>query len=126
MQYEVIFYKDSRGFSPVFEFLNELDQKATRNKYDKQLLKKIALYIEILEQSSTRSGLPYTKYIGNGIWELRPNRYRILFFSWKNNQIVLLHTFEKKTKKTPRQEILKAQNEMADWIQNGEHRLSGE
>jgi len=90
------------------------------------LLKKVVFYIEILERSGSRSGLPYTKNIGNGIWELRPNKNRIFFFMWEGNRIVLLHTFEKKTQKTPRHEIQKAQREMSDWIENGKQRFKGE
>ncbi len=83
-------------------------------------------YIEVLERTGSRSGLPYTKHIGNSIWELRPHKHRIFFFMWDGNQIVLLHAFEKKTKKTPIQEIQKAQKEMHDWINNGRKRSTGE
>lgn len=30
--YEVLMYEDARGYSPVENFINELDQKAARNK----------------------------------------------------------------------------------------------
>lgn len=39
-------------------------------------------------------------------------RNRILFFSYKNDEFVLLHYFVKKTNKTPKREIEKAENEM--------------
>ena len=123
MNYEVIFYEDDRGRSSVKDFLAELDARAKTDKKAKQLLSKIALYIEVLEKLGTRSGLPYTKHIGNGIWELRPKDHRIFFFGWDGNKIVLLHTFRKETKKTPPQEIEKAEQEMADWQANGKKRL---
>jgi len=69
--------------------------------------------------------MPYTKHIGNGIWELRPNNYRIFFFIWDNNQIVLLHSFLKKSRKTPIREIQRAEREKSDWIQNGHKRMTG-
>ncbi|MED4018558.1 type II toxin-antitoxin system RelE/ParE family toxin [Sutcliffiella cohnii] len=125
MNYEVIFYEDDRGYSPVKSFLDDLETKAIRNKQAKQLFAKVVFYIEILEKSGTRSGLPYTKYIGDGIWELRPKDQRILFFGWKDNQIVLLHSFRKQTQKTPPQEIKKAKIEMEDWLKNGDHRIQG-
>ncbi|MEH6943050.1 type II toxin-antitoxin system RelE/ParE family toxin [Bacillus sp. JJ722] len=126
MNYEVIFYEDDRGRSPVKEFLNELDNSAKKNKQAKQLLAKIALYIEILESSGTRSGLPYTKHIGNGIWELRPKDHRIFFFGWDGNKIVLLHSFRKETQKTPQKEIDLAEIEMKDWLANGKKRLQSD
>lgn len=92
MNYEVIFYEDNRGRSPVGEFLDELQQRAETDKKAKQLFAKIVLYIEVLEQSGTRAGIPFTKYIGDGIWELRPKDHRILFFGWYENKFVLLHS----------------------------------
>lgn len=125
MNYEVIFYEDDRGRSPVKEFLDVLDAKAKSSKQAKQLLSKIILYVEILEKSGTRSGLPYTKYIGNGIWELRPKDHRVFFFGWEGNKIVLLHTFRKDTQKTPQKEIEQAKKEMHDWLANGKKRIQG-
>ncbi|WEZ10424.1 type II toxin-antitoxin system RelE/ParE family toxin (plasmid) [Priestia flexa] len=125
MNYEVIFYEDNRGRSPVRELFDELQQKAETDKQAKQLFAKIFLYIEVLEQSGTRAGLPFTRYIGDGIWELRPKDHRILFFGWHENKIVLLHSFRKQTQKTPIQEIKKAKKEMEDWLKNGDHRITG-
>ncbi|WP_153721078.1 type II toxin-antitoxin system RelE/ParE family toxin [Sporosarcina cascadiensis] len=122
MNYEVIFYEDSRGRSPVRDLLDQLQNESARNKPAKQLLSKIFLYIEVLEGTGSRSGLPFTKFIGNGIWELRPDNYRIFFFHWEGNQIVLLHPFRKSTKKTPKREIQRAEREMLDWIENSHGR----
>lgn len=123
MNYEVIFYEDERGRSPVKDFLDELQAKAKSNKEAKQLYKKFILYIEVLAKSGTRAGTPYTKHIGNGIWELRPKDHRVFFFGWEGNKLVLLHTFRKTTQKTPQQEVDKAIKEMADWNENGKNRL---
>ncbi len=99
--------------------MDELQLKAASQKFTKQHFSKIVLHIEILEKTGSRVGLPYSKHIGNGVWELRPNDYRIFFFVWNGNYIVLLHTFRKKTKKTPLREIQRAEKEKSDWIQNG-------
>lgn len=115
MRYEVIFYEDGRCISPVKNFLNDLHEKAKTNKLDLQLFEKIVYYIEILEQSGTRAGMPYTKHVKEGIWELRPRDYRVLFFVSKN-KIVLLHAFRKTTKKTPILQIKRAKKEMNDWL----------
>jgi len=125
MNYEVIFYEDNRGQIPVKQFLDELEERAKKDKRAKQLFERIFLYIEILEKSGTRAGLPYTRNIGDGIWELRPKDQRILFFGWHENKIVLLHSFRKQTQKTPKREIDKAKKEMNDWLKNGEKRITG-
>ena len=124
MDYDVIFYKDERGRSPVADFLDDLNQQAKKSKLEKQLLQKCYYYIEILEKNGTRAGAPFTRNIGDGIWELRPKDHRILFFGWHDNKIVLLHAFRKTTKKTPQQEIEKAKREMQDWLEHGNHRTT--
>lgn len=55
------------------------------------------------------------------IWELRPQRNRILFVTWENDSFVLLHTFVKKTQKTQKEEIEKAQREILDIKKRGLH-----
>ncbi len=39
MDYEVIFFEDSRGFSPVKDFLDKLQEQAAHDKHARQLLK---------------------------------------------------------------------------------------
>ena len=65
-------------------------------------------------------GKKLTKYIGDGIWELRPGFNRVLYFYYKDDTFVLLHQFRKQTRKTPRQEIEKAKRERNDWIERKE------
>ncbi|MBQ5684470.1 MAG: type II toxin-antitoxin system RelE/ParE family toxin, partial [Clostridia bacterium] len=50
------------------------------------------------------------------LWELRPGRRRVLYFYHKDNTYVLLHSFIKKTQKTPRREIEKAKRERNDYL----------
>ena len=124
MSRSVIFYEDNRGFSSVDTFIDQLDEKAKTSKSDLQLLKKVTYYIETLEQRGTRAGDPFTKFIDDGIWELRPGKYRIFFFIDENGDFVLLHQFLKKSKKTPSREIKKAKREREDWIKHSRERLS--
>lgn len=120
--YNVIFYQDDRGRSPVKEWLDELEKKAKRSKQDWQVYKKVLLYIQMIEEMGTRAGYPYTKSIGDGIWELRPKGHRVFLFVWDGDNIVLLHPFKKKTQKTPRAEIERAKKEMNDWKKYGHER----
>lgn len=43
------------------------------------------------------------------IWQLRVNDYRIFYFYLDNETIVMLNWFRKKTNKTPKKEIQKAE-----------------
>jgi phage-related protein len=60
------------------------------------------------------AGEPFVKHIDGDIWELRPLKDRFFFVAWYNGSFVVLHQFTKKTKKTPRSEIEKAQREYYD------------
>lgn len=114
--YEIILYENVHGISPIHHFISELDQKSKRSKDAKIQLKQIMFQLDLLAELGTRCQSEYVKYIRNNIWELRPGDNRILFFSWENNKIVLLHSFRKKTNKTPIGEIKQAEHEIADWI----------
>ncbi|GMB02273.1 type II toxin-antitoxin system RelE/ParE family toxin [Pelosinus sp. IPA-1] len=115
--YEIIFYEDAHGNSPVDELISKLDQKAEKNNKDARIqLKQIMYQIDVLENVGTRCSSEYVKYIRNDIWELRPGDNRILLFGWKNNKIVLLHSFRKTTNETPRRQIERAEREIQDWV----------
>lgn len=114
--YEVVFYKDARGNSPVENLIKELDSKAKTSKMDRIALKQIRLHIDMLEKLGTRAG--EVKYIEGDIWELRPSKNRVMMFAWQGNTFVLLSWFRKKTNKTPKREIDKAYKHMNDWINN--------
>ncbi len=65
------------------------------------------------------------KHIKNKLWELRPWENRTFFFYWKDNKFILLHHFVKKTQKTPQKEIVKAKNNLKDFLErNDETRVS--
>ncbi len=111
--YNIIFYEDKKGNSPVRDYTNQL---ATKNdKLSKSQARKIFYQFQRLEMFGTRNGEPIIKHIEGEIWELRPTPDRILFAAWIENSFVLLHQFRKETQKTPRSEIEKAKNELADF-----------
>lgn len=113
--YNVILYEDDRGNCPIEEFLRSLRENASIIKNDRIQLNQIRLHVEILKKSGTRVGEEFMKHISDDIWELRPGNNRILF-AWDGNDYVLLHSFRKKTNKTPKMEIEKAGKEFNDWI----------
>ena len=103
--HKIHFYRDRNGKEPVLEYLRELSQK--KDKDSRIKAHKINDYIEILSQYGTQAGEP------------RPLRDRILFVAWHNGSYVLLHSFMKKTQKTPAREIAQAKRELADLIERG-------
>ena len=117
--YKIRFYKDKNGNEPVKEYLLELSKQNTKDT--KVRLHKFQDYVNVLAAHGTRAGEPFTKIIDrkDGIWELRPASDRILFVVWFNNSFVLLHSFPKKTQKTPPQEIEKARRELKDLKERG-------
>lgn len=120
--FEIRFYEDERGFSDVKSFIKELKEKSATSKDAKINFNKIVAYIDVLEEPGTRIGEPVTKHLDGEIWELRPLANRIMYAFYKDNTFILLHHFEKKTKKTPRREIEKAKREFEDYKRRlGEH-----
>lgn len=80
--------------------------------------------LELLERYGPLLGMPYARHLSDGIFELRTvqgtNINRILYFFSSRNEIVLTHGFVKKTQKTPRREILRAQQARSDWMTKNE------
>ena len=118
MKYEVIFYEDKNGNSPVFEYLKNLSSKKDKNSRINH--NKIFEYISLLEKQGKELGEPYIKHLDGKIWELRPIRNRILFATLVGNTIIILHCFIKKTQKTPQREIESAKRNLQDTINRRE------
>lgn len=117
--YKIRFYKDKNGKEIVLEYMKTLAAQNTKDAKIK--LHKIQDYINVLSAFGTRAGEPYVKKVDDkcDIWELRPTSDRILFVAWVNNSFVLLHSFQKKTQKTPKKEIERARNEYKDLLERG-------
>lgn len=111
--YDIEFYEDKNGESEVYEYIRRLRKNNT--KENKQKLKKIYMYVELLAEHGLFLKEPYIKKLDKEIWELRPIRDRILFASWYNNKFILLSVFLKQTQKTPQREIEKAKRFLEDY-----------
>ncbi len=111
--YQVKFYTNKAGKSPILEYIDKLNSKEKS---------KILKYIEFLQANKGRLDQPYSKHIKGKIWELRidfnKNRYRIFYFIFIKKTIILLHAFLKKTKKTPKLEIKRAEEKYYDVLRN--------
>ena len=111
-KFEAIFYEKETGEVPVEDFLCSLDKK---------LRAKFAGLLLILEEKGNLLREPYSKHLEDGIFELRgkvgTDIARVLYFFYYEGKIVLTNGFIKKTQKTPRSEIIKAQEYRKDYIE---------
>ncbi len=114
--FKIEFYSTADGVSELWDFLDDLQKRATNSKDARIQHKQIATYIQLLEDYGTRLGKNITRHLEEDIWELRPGNNRVLFFYHKNDTYVLLYQFRKTTQKTPRREIKKAKAKRDDWI----------
>lgn len=109
-KFDIEFYRLSNGKAPVEIFLDGLNVKMRNKALDSLLL---------LEEFGNDLREPYSKPVGNGIFELRikfsNDISRIFYFFFTDNKIVLTNGFIKKKRKTPKAEIELAQKYKADY-----------
>jgi len=74
--------------------------------------------MDIMLQEGPDLGLPHTKAMGKGLFEIRAKGQagiaRGFFCIISHNTIVVLHVFTKKTEKTPKKELELAQKRMKE------------
>ncbi len=97
---EIIFYESDLGDKPVDEFVTSLDA-AVRAK--------VVRTLELLRTQQIVPSKFWKKLRGSDLWEVRieyaGNSYRVLAVLVKNNRVILLHALQKKSQKTPRQDM---------------------
>jgi phage-related protein len=120
--FEVEFYEDRHGRQPIKNVLLELRDQARSSKDARIQYEKILTHIRALETYGTRIGEPHVKHIDDDLWELRSLSHRILFFNWRDNKIILLQHFVKKTQKTPVKEIDQARRNLKDFLERNDPR----
>ena len=113
--FEVIFYdKPEDGSMPALEFLDSLDKK---------MRAKMLRTIQLLADNGTDLREPYSKSLGDGIFELRAkvgsDITRVLYFFFVGQKIILTNGFVKKTAKTPQLDIDRAKRYRAEYISRG-------
>ena len=105
------FYENGDGI-PAKEFLDSLNIK---------MRAKFAMEIKLLEEKGNQLREPYSKPLGDGIFELRAkvgtDISRVLYFFYYEGRIVLTHGFIKKTQRPPAGEIEKAKKYRRDYIE---------
>lgn len=82
---------------------------------------KLLKSIELLGDYGNSLREPYSKYLNDGIFELRIKQAndisRILYFFVVGKKIILTNAFIKKTQKTPKSEIEMAKKYRTDFIE---------
>ena len=112
MEYELIFYTDERGNSPIDQFLEDLGRSHP------VLLQQARIGIGKLRHRNNH-GFPLTKAIGDGLYELRvggKDIVRVLWFFVAGARIVLVEAFVKKTADLPEVNRARALRRRADHL----------
>ncbi len=108
--FSVVFYRRENGSAPVEEFLNELPAKHRIKALDG---------LTLLEEFGNTLREPYSKAMGNGLFELRvkfsSDITRIFYFFFDGRRIILTNGFVKKTAKTPLSELALARKYKEDY-----------
>ena len=108
----VIFYKTAEGKCPIEDFLESLPGKVAQ---------KVTWVLKLLEDLNVVPSSYFKKLVGTEeIWECRiqlgSNAYRIFCFFLGNSVVILTHGFIKKSRKTPANEIAKAEIYRRDFL----------
>ena len=110
MNYSVEYYEEEDGTYPAEEFI--LSQ-------DKKMQAKLFMALEFLEEKGPLLREPYSKSLGDGIFEVRAKQgsdiSRVLYFFVVGKRIILTNGFVKKTQKTPTNEIERAKRYRKDY-----------
>lgn len=110
MRVDVEFYTTKNGKKPARDFLNSLDPK---------MRAKMVRMIELLENNGSDLRMPYSEYLGNGIFELRAkvgsDISRELYFFFFGHKAILTNGFIKKTQKVPREQLKLAEKYKRDY-----------
>lgn len=102
-------------------FYNKKVSEATF-AFPKGILANFLHIVEMIEQFGPSLGMPYTKTLGKGLYEIRAKGKegigRSFFCTIKGNEVVILHSFIKKTNKTPKKDLdiaRKRMKEVQEW-----------
>ena len=114
--FDIEFYTLEDGSKPVEQFLDSLNSK---------MRVKAVNSLELLEEFGNLLREPHSKYLSDGIFELRikfaSDISRIFYFFVVHNKIVLTNGFVKKTQKTPPGELEKEKKYKADYERRHSH-----
>lgn len=109
---DVRFYRTAAGNEPVRDWLKELSKEDKKTIGDD--LKTVQLGWPL--------GMPLVRKLENGLWEVRVDldggRIARVLFTVEGSEMVLVHGFIKKSKKTPKTDLDTARTRMKE-VRNG-------
>ncbi len=106
--WQILFYEDRRGKSPVLDFINALPAQDRA---------KVNVAFKLLAEFGIQLGMPHAKRIDGRLWELRPGDNRLFYCLHLENRFVILHGFRKQGMKTPEKEIATALRRMNELLE---------
>lgn len=110
IKYQVHYFLTETNQNPVKDFINSLE------KIQKS---KIFRILQLFQEYGLQAIIPHTKKVtGTPLWEIRilgKDNLRILYVSWRKENILVLHGFLKKKQKTPSREIKIALERLNQW-----------
>jgi len=112
---EIHFFRDKTGDCPVENFLDTLTSKQAQ---------KVTWVMQLIEELDKRVPKQYFKKLVNtdDIWEVRvqagSNIFRILGFFEDKQCFIATNGFQKKTDKTPSNEIILAEKRKHEYLKN--------
>ena len=106
------FYRTESGSCPVEEFLESLQSKQAQ---------KVAWVLQLIEEFDVVPVQYFKKLVNtDDLWEVRVqiggNIFRIIGFLDDEQLVVLNHAFQKKTQKTPKNDIKLAEMRKRDYL----------
>ena len=114
--FEVDFYRLPDGSSPVQDFMDGME---------KNMRAKSLSGIAALKQAGNTLREPFSRYIDDGVFELRikvsTNISRIFYFFQSGKRIILTNGYVKKTQKMDRREFEKAVAYKKDYERSAKH-----
>jgi len=97
--YNSFYAKSEAGRPWVKDFIDSQDPRTQR---------KFFYLCSLLEEFGPKLPFPHTKYIGDGIFELRfrgtEGNIRVLYFFFEQDKVIFTNGFVKKTKRVPENE----------------------
>lgn len=109
--FEIIVYSKKDGTQPVYDFIRSLEVK---------MRAKVFREIELLKRNGNELREPHTKFLEDGIFELRIKQgsdiSRVLYFFLIGRKIVLTNGFFKQSQKTPVKELELAKKYRKDYL----------
>jgi len=106
-----IYYQAENGKLPVKNFVNSLDNRTQQKFFE---------VVKLLKKFGKRLPEPHAKHIKNDIYELRfigkEGKVRVLHFFYHGDKTILTNGFIKKTNKTPKNEIIKAERRKEEYL----------